>query len=124
MKRTRAALLPLVAALALAACDDPSGRGDPGPVSATLVSPNADDGAALLEFSGGVRDVTVTGGRAFVQEGTPARALLVVDAPGAIQFTLLLDDVNRRPDVTVLEVADTQNRMRASTAGYHVELGQ
>lgn len=128
MKRTRFALLPLAAALALgalAACDgDPSGRGNPGPVSATLVSPNADDGAVLLEFSGGVRDVSVPGGQAFVREGSPARALLVVGTPGAIQFSVLLDDVARRPEVTVLEVADGQSRVRAGTAGYRVEFAQ
>jgi hypothetical protein len=117
-------LLFVAALSALAACGDkPSDPANPGQVSAFLVSPNGAEGAVLLEIAGsGVRGVTVSGGTAFVEDGSPPRALLVLDAPGEVRFSVALDDVDRRPTFSVVEVSGPQDEVRGSVAGYRVEL--
>jgi hypothetical protein len=115
----------LAAALLLAACsgDGPSPPPAPGDLDGTFVSPNGREGAVLMQVSGTpVRGAAVPGGYAFVEEGDPARVLLVFGETATASFTLTVDDVNRRPNVTLVEVVDNANRPRTALSGYRVEL--
>jgi hypothetical protein len=42
--------------------------------------------------------------------------------PGELSMKVSLPDVSRTPQITVVEVADGDNKLRPSVAGYHVEL--
>lgn len=91
-------------------------------VNATLVSPNGDEGAALIELTGsGLRELTVKEGRVFTT-GTDqrVRAVIVLDEPGVLRFQIEMDDPNAAISATVLEVADGNNKVRTSLTGYDV----
>ena len=92
-------------------------------LNATLVSPNGDEGAALIEMTGtGLGEVTVRRGQVFTT-GTDqrVRAVIVLDEPGEIRFQIEMDDPSAGISATVLEVADGTNEVRASLTGYAVE---
>lgn len=110
---------------AIAACDilnpGPSG---PGELRANIVSPNANDGAAVLELTGGagLGLVTTDNGEAFYQhDGATTRVVVVLENPGLITFMVRVEDVAALPSVTVLQVADGNNELRTSVSGYDVE---
>lgn len=126
-------LIRFLTALALltvaAACDDlgPSGPRGPGSIHADLVSPNGAEGSAVLELVGGtgLGTVTATGGEVFYErEGDTLRIVVVLDVPGEIGVRIDTEDVRDLPSVTVVQVADGDNQLRSSLAGYHVELYQ
>lgn len=121
-RRRVAAVLAAVAALQLAGCrDDPAGP--PGQVTATLVSPNGAEGAALLELSGdGVIDVKPAAGSLLQTPsgGTRQIAVLLRD-PGKIALTLSLADRTRPPEIRILQVSGPDDRPRA-LAGYRVQI--
>lgn len=120
----------LVAAVMIAAasCDD----GDvtppvpvPGDLVVTLVSPNGAEGAAVLETGDpGIVDIAGAGGvdtYHFERAGGQSRIVVLLDAPGAIGFTLSVEDINDPPELAIVEVADPDNRLRADLTGYEVQ---
>ena len=114
--------------IVLASCDlglwGPSG---PGEVQVTLLSPHGPEGAAVLELTGGVGlgEVTTELGDAFYEhDGGTTRVVVILDEPGRIVFTVRTEDVGARPSVTVLQVADSANQLRAGLSSYMVELDQ
>jgi hypothetical protein len=127
--RPLASSLPrlLVAVLALSlGCVSVPGEPISRKLNATLVSPNGDEGAALIELTGsGLGELTVREGRAFTA-GTEqsVRAVIVLDEPGKRRFQIEMDDPNAAISATVLEVADGDNEVRASLAGYDVEFAR
>ena len=110
---------------AFAACDIFSpGPSGPGELQASLMSPNATEGAAVLEVTGGVGlgSVTTDHGQAFYQaDGGTTRIVIILDDPGQITFQIRVRDVAELPSVTVVQVADGSNELRTSLAGYDVE---
>jgi hypothetical protein len=93
--------------------------------------PGGAPGAALLHVSGvGVRDVIGEGGtRGWAhpisgEDPASFRALLIdADPSGALTFRIEVDDVSApTPTVTVLEIADRANELRAVTADVRVHL--
>lgn len=127
--RHRRGLLALIVAvtLAAAACDDapPEPEPVPGDVVVTLISPNGGEGAAVLATGdAGISDVTAeTPMRVFHwREGGASRIVALRDEAGVISFTMSLEDLNRPPQLEVIEVADGANRLRASVAGYEVDV--
>jgi len=91
-------------------------------LNATLVSPNGDEGAVLIEMTGsGLRELTVKEGRVFTT-GTDqrVRAVIVLDEPGKIRFQIEMDDPTAAISATVLEVADGNDEVRTSLTGYDV----
>ena len=124
--RTRVTWLGLAMASAglLASCSDSSGPRGPGTLEATLVSPNGPEGAVVLELvGGGIDSVTETSHLTYVQQdGATIRLVVVLEDPGVIEFELAVRDVSDPPQTTVVQVADGDNELRGSVAGYRVDL--
>jgi len=113
---------------ALASCNDNPTSGDvrqPGVMTATLVSPNGAEGSALLEVgSGTVLDVTPVESyvRAYRVAANPVRIVVLRLEPGDIAFRLTTDDVNRPPELRVVDVGGPDDQLRPSLSGYSVSL--
>ena len=125
--RSTACAVAIACFLAAAACDDtpPEPQPVPGDLDVRLVSPNGSEGAAVLQSTdGGIRGISVEEGlQAFHwTEGGLTRIVLLRDGVGEIRFVLSVEDVNRPPRLEVVEVADGVNRLRASLAGYDVDV--
>lgn len=112
----------IVATLAGTGCEKHPFRPGTGEFQGVLISPNQDEGAAVIELRGSVvSDVTVAGGRAFLQQdGNTARAIIILDDPGVINMHVTFEDVRGDFRATVLEVADASNQIRGSLSGYKV----
>ena len=114
----------LFAALALTvvSCDSTEPNGGPGTVTAVLVSPNGPEGAAVLDVSGAVE--SFTGTKDVSVHTTPAsggtRVIIVRLNPGELSVNMKVANTDEPPPVTVVEVADGDNRLRTSTTGYQV----
>ncbi|NIM51255.1 MAG: hypothetical protein GTN62_15045 [Gemmatimonadales bacterium] len=114
-------LLAGLLAVAVISCEGPA-EPVPGALQAELVSPDGDNGAAVLEFSGAaISRVTPTEGMAYSnQVGDVTRVVVILDTPGRISLELSVDDINTPPAATVLEVADGNNQLRSALSGYTV----
>ncbi len=131
MTKTARTLTSVTAALLLAAtatgCDflGLSGPSGPGELHANILSPDgAVDGAAVLELTGptGFGSLTTDRGDVFFErDGNTTRVVVVLDDPGLITFTMRVEDVSELPEVTVVQVADGNNELRSSVAGYDYE---
>lgn len=127
LARTLAVVLFLSPA---AGCDDlgPSGPRGPGSVAVDLISPHGAEGSAVFEVVGGtgLGVVTVVGGEVFYEHGTDGttRVVVVLDQPGQIGFRVRSQDVRNLPSVTVVQVADGEDRLRSPLVDYEVELVQ
>lgn len=127
MNRSRWILAMVAALLAGAACsDDPtSGTPEPGTLTLRLTTPHADDGAMLFEVSGPAIDSALAidpSLRLFTRRAggsTVVGAVVGVVANGPVVI-LRVPDVGAAAGYTarVLEVADRQDALRASLAGY------
>jgi hypothetical protein len=61
-------------------------------------------------------------GQVFARQGVGVVTLVVVlDKPGEIAFRMSVADIRSPPTVTVLEVADGDDQVRETLAGYEVE---
>jgi hypothetical protein len=114
-----------VAVLGVAGCGDEATPPEPvpGDLAVSLVSPNGTEGAAVLETNDvGVVEVTPeVGQQAFrLTAGGVTRIVVLLDEPGDIGFTLSVEDLNRPPQLQVVEVADAENRLRPDLSGYAV----
>lgn len=130
MRRARW-ILTLVAALGVVACsDDPTGTA-PRPVAGALIvrltTPHADDGALVFAISGPSIASAVTADTALrlftrqVNDSTLVAVVVgVVDSAGGSLVTLQVPDLGAagRYTARVIEVADRQDILRASLAGY------
>lgn len=105
--------------------DSTSAAPQPGTLSIRLTTPRADDGAMTLEVSGApIDNATAIDGslRLFTRQADGARLVAAVVGAlgnGAV-VTLQVPDVGAAARYTarVLEVADRQNVLRTSLAGY------
>ena len=116
-------LVPVLAALALAACDGGTGaEAAGGEFIAALESPNGAEGAALLELTGpGVEQVSASSATLFRQTVSGGlRVMLVREPAGRIEFRVRMAPGSRPPAVRVVEVVDGDDRPRASVQGYEV----
>lgn len=106
------------AALAAACGTEPPTAGN---ITVSVQSPNGVEGAAVLAIAGvRVTAATLATGAAFLGSGEPVRLVAVLEQPGDIVLTLEVSDVNASPTVELVEVADAENRLRESLAGYQV----
>jgi len=98
----------------------------PGFLTASLVSPNGSEGAALISIVGvGLGDVESAAGRVFTFSlGDTTRILLVLDTPGDLRFRISVPDVDKPPVGTVLQVADGENAIRPDLSEYRVRFSQ
>ena len=121
-------LVVAATAIVVASCGlDLGGPSGSGVIRVTLDTPYGPDGAAVLEITGAVgpRVVASELGRTFYEHsGETTRAIVILDEPGHIEFTLRVEDVGHRPTVTLVQVADGANQLRTSLSEYEVELEQ
>lgn len=120
----RVAALGLVA-LGVGGCDllGPDGPKGPGTLTATLVSPNADDASAVLELTEGVGLGTISpmGGEVFYEHSlTSTRLVVVMDDPGQVRFQVRTENIGRLPEVRVIQVGNGDNQLRSSLSEYRV----
>jgi hypothetical protein len=97
----------------------------PGFLLATLVSPLGNEASAVFELTGGVGLGTVSapGGQVFYEHfGGSTRIIVVLNDPGEVRFRVRTEDVGQPPEVSVIQVADGENRLRTSLSGYTVRL--
>ncbi len=124
--RFGAAGLLTAAALAFLSCDEGALPEPPvpGDLAVVLLSPNGLEGAAVLETTdGGILQITSVGGQTtHWRTGGATRIVVLLDAPGEIRFTLSVDNVESPPEITIIEVADGDNRLRDDLSGYSVSL--
>jgi hypothetical protein len=113
----------LVAVLLGGACGDAGPESGPGMLTATVHSPNGAEGSAVVTFFGeGIGNVMPLTGRVFDQRrGDTLRVVLVNDEGGELGFAVVVADTTRPPTGIVLEVADADDLLRSTTAGYSLE---
>ena len=114
----------LLAALAVTAvsCDSTEPKGGPGTVTAVLVSPNGLEGAAVLDVNGVVESFTAPNDMSVYTTPSSAgtRVVLVRLTPGELSVNMKVSNTLEPPPVTVVEVADGDDKLRASVSGYQV----
>ena len=122
--KNRLVIAVAAAALLLSACDNSNRPGGGGSISAVVVSPNGDEGAAVLDVVGTVESFTGTDGVSVytTPTSTGTRVVLVRLTPGTLSMKLSVQDQDQLPAISVVEVADPDDRVRPSIAGYTVEL--
>lgn len=103
------------------ACDSTQPKHS-GTLTAVLASPNGPEGAAVLDVSGPVDTVTAVEGTQLFQTPTATgkRIILVRLAAGELSMRVAVPDVGSLPQISVVEVADGDNKIRQSTSGYTV----
>ena len=123
-------IFAMVAVLSLgAACSGDSTGGDaqPGVLTVRLTTPRSDDGAMTFEVSGPAIDSVIVVDaslRLFTRRegegGSTVSGVVVGALADGIVVTLRVPDVGAAAGYTarVLEVADRQNALRTSLAGY------
>lgn len=121
----------VVAALTLAACTDDTGGTPPHPGTLTvrLITPHDDDGALTFELSGPMVETPAAADeslRLFVRavDASTVRAAVIGTLTDGVVVTLRVPDVGAAAGYTahVLEVADRENALRSSIAGYELVL--
>ena len=118
----RAALLAALVS-GLAACGDEGPVSGPGELTATVVSPNGAEGAALLLLIGdGLGALAPVDGRVFGrQEGDTLRVVVVNEGGGDLRFRVAVPDTTQKPQAVLVEVAGPDDQLRP-LAGYTLEL--
>lgn len=102
--------------------------GDEGPaagtMTATVVSPNGDEGAAIVVLLGtGLGEATAIEGRVFSERrGDSLRVVVARDPAGTLRFAIDVEDVTRPPVGAVVEVAGPDDQLRTVLGGYDVEV--
>ena len=117
----RALTVSLLAAAT--ACD--SEERDPLARTVTL-TPAADNGAVVVTLIGApIASVSSDEGQVFISiRWDTTRVVLLRQEPGPLRFDLRLQDPNREPVGTVVQVADGNNQLRADVAQYRVEVNE
>ena len=110
-------------AVALGACGDEGPVSAPGTLTATVVSPNGSEGAALVTLVGaGMGAVGPSEGRVFAEaHGDTVHVVVVNLAGGALRFTISVADTTKPPAGALLEVSGPDDGIRG-LAGYRLEI--
>ena len=121
---TASSLLLACLVAGLSACDSvPSGPSGPGRIEVSLTSPNGSEGAAVIVLQGsGLSAVAAAAGQIFTGPGADSLvAVVVLDEPGVITFTVRVTDVAVVPSARVVAVAGGDNQLRSSLLGYEFQ---
>ncbi len=108
----------------LAACTDVGPVSGPGTMTATLISPNGAEGAALIILIGDdVGDVTPLGETELHRNDreSTTRLVLINQAGGLLSFQVAVADTTQPPGVFVQEVAGPDDQLRADPSAYRLE---
>jgi hypothetical protein len=121
--RRRPWTLSAAMVLALASCGDAGPIAAPGDLTATVVSPNGTEGAAMIKVIGaGVLDILALDGRVFSERrGDTTNVVVVNPEGGALRFTISVADTTAPPEAVLVEVAGPDDAIRP-LAGYSVEM--
>ena len=113
----------ITSVILLGSCDS-TRPGGSGTLTAVVTSPNGAEGAAVLDVEGVVESLSANGNVALYTTplGQATRVILVRTTPGELSMKVSLADVSQTPRITVVEVADGDNKVRPSVSGYQVEL--
>jgi hypothetical protein len=114
----------VVAALTLMACADEGPVSGPGTLTATLISPNGNEGAAVVVLLGdSVGAITPAGAtEVFSQEGdSQTRIVLIDQAGGALTFRVAVPDTTVHPAWVIDQVAGPDDKLRTLVDGYALE---
>ena len=127
MKTCAGGLVLMMGAALAAGCGDAGPRSGPGTLTATVVSPNGDEGAAVVEvFGPGITGVASLDGRAFSERrGDTLRVVVVREhVAGVLRFALSVADTTQLFGGTVLEVAGPDDALRRSVSAYTLTVGR
>lgn len=118
--------LALAAAAVLFGCRDAAQPPGPGTVTATLVSPNGAEGAAVFSvFGDGVGDIGGDAGRVWsLRHGDTVRVVVVRQDSGSISLHVAMADSTQRPGVVVVQVAGPDDMLRQGLGGYTVRFNR
>jgi len=120
--------LPLLLAIvALTACADESPVSGPATMTATLISPNGAEGAALVILVGeGMGDITPIGDtEVFARVGSSSTQIVLINQVGGeLSFQVAVADTTQLPIAVVQEVAGPDDELRSSVTGYSVEFAR
>jgi hypothetical protein len=116
----------VAAALAATACGDEGPVSEPGTLTASVVSPNGDEGAAVVLLLGdGIGTISSFGDTEAWAEARPeesqARVVLVHPTGGILTFQVAVEDVTEPPSVVIEEVAGPDDALRADVSTYMLE---
>ena len=77
----------------------------------------------MLDVAGPIQSLSASGDVSLYQTsyGTLTRAILVRLTQGELSMKISVPDVAKPPQITVVEVADGDNKVRPSVSGYNVE---
>ena len=117
----------LIAVLFLGGCADEGPVSGPGTLTATVVSPNGPEGAALLAlFGDGIGAITPLGDTEVFSESRSGsvQVVLINQVGGVLSFSVAVADTTAPPSVVVHEIAGPDDELRATLAGYEVEFGR
>lgn len=117
----------LLPGLLMAACDilGPSGPEGPGYFDMELYSFRNLEGAAAFRLEGGgeLGEVTSEVGEVFYEHhGGTSDVVVIMDEPGTIGFRVATENLGKKPDVTVVQVAGPDDILRPSLSGYFVSV--
>ncbi|MBM4183524.1 MAG: hypothetical protein FJ207_04765 [Gemmatimonadetes bacterium] len=104
-------------------CTDQGPVSAPGTLTATLVSPNGAEGAAVVALTGeGIGPASGVGDVTLFRSDDPDGTTLVLVSPGGgtLAFAMALAYTTRVPASAVEQVAGTDDEMRTSVATYRV----
>jgi len=121
-RRLRLAPLTL---LFLAACTDAGPVSAAGTLTASLVSPNGPEGAAVVVlFGDGLGPVSTAGGAdVYSREGVGSmRVVLIHPTGGEIAFQVAVADTTQPPTFVIQEVAGPDDALRPDLSEYSVEV--
>ena len=118
-------LLPLIPLVLFGACSDEGPVSGPGVMTATLVSPNGAEGAALISLLGeGVSDVAALGdteAHAYT-DAAATQVVLINQVGGELSFRFAVTDTLELPEWVVREVAGPDDALRSSTSAYELQI--
>lgn len=122
----RVAAIAAFVAVAVAGCSDPDGPRGPGAYEVAIESPNGEEGAAVIQLTGsGIEGARAADARVYlahIDEST-TRVVLIRDTPGELRFQVDVRDLGApKPSAVILQVADGDNELRGSLAGYRASL--
>jgi hypothetical protein len=128
MRRTflSGAIIAATVGFVAGACDEEVTPPEPVPGTfvVSLISPSGAEGAVILETTDeGILSAASEAGQAFFwRGGDTSRIVVILDEPGAVRFTIEVEDVNAPPELEIVEVADGANALREDLTGYEVVL--
>jgi hypothetical protein len=120
----RRSLLAALAVTALGACTDEGPRAGPGTMTATLMSPNGAEGAALVVLVGGDIGAIAAAGDTEVYShsgSTTTQVVLINRDGGDLSFQVLVADTTQPPSFFIQQVAGPDDRLRVALAEYGLE---